>query len=163
MLYRAGYSYKDLRQSRILAITMTHEAFTGLLRKAVLSHGPGPEIHNASTEIDPNDSGKKAKSEGREKPVRVRVQWDPERTVRLEKLGYRSIQIGVPGPLVPEWVKGITNIEDVTDQARELKRLLDEDSKIGLEDLVNRGLVPLERAFEVDDELQQILGMGREQ
>ena len=160
MLYRAGYSYKDPRQNHILALTMTHEAFKGLLRRAVLSHGPGAEIHNARKMTENGDGGESVR---RPKPTEVRVQWDPERTVKLEKLQYRSIQIGIPGDLVPEWVEGIVKIEDVTDRARDLKGVLDEEDDIGLEDLISRGLVPLERVFEVDDELRQLLEMGSDE
>jgi hypothetical protein len=160
MLYRAGYSYKDPRQNHILALTMTHEAFKGLLRRAVLSHGPGAEVCNARKMTGNGDGGEAVK---RPKPTEVRVQWDPERTVRLEKLEYRSIQIGIPSDLVPEWVEGIVNIEDVTGRARDLKRVLNEEDDIGLEDLVSRGLVPLERVFEVDDELRQLLEMGNDE
>ncbi|KAF2795942.1 hypothetical protein K505DRAFT_323722 [Melanomma pulvis-pyrius CBS 109.77] len=161
MLYRAGYSYKDPRQTRILALTMTYEAFIGLLRRAVLSHGHGAEKSGAEKQNTQNDSGRKAKSEGRAKPVDVRVQWDPERTIRLEKLEYRSIQIGVPGALVPGWVEGIVGIEDVTDRARGLKRVIDEEGeeKVRMEELVGRGLVPVERVYEVDEDLRRVLAM----
>jgi hypothetical protein len=160
MLYRAGYSYKDPRQNHILALTMTREAFINLLRRAVLSHGSGPGTSNARKSM-----GNSSSEEGVRipKPTEVRVQWDPERTVRLEKLAYRSIQIGIPRGLVPEWVEGIVKIEDVTTRARDLKRMLDEEDAIGLEDLASRGLVPLERVFEVDDELRQILEMGSDE
>lgn len=149
MLYRSGYSYKDARQTHILALKLTHASFKNLLRRAVLSHSSGL------------DSCKNAKNEGRAKPASVRVQWDPERTVRLERLDYRSIQIGVPGALVPDLVEGIVEIEDVTGKARELKRTLDEDveEKAGVLDLVEKGLVPVEKEFTVDKELRQILGM----
>jgi hypothetical protein len=149
MLYRSGYSYKDPGQECILALTLTRPAFLSLLRKAVVSS------HNNQAA----DSGVKAKNEGRSKPANVRVQWDPERTVRLEKLDYRSIQIGVPGALVEELVDGIVDIEDVTSRARELKRVLDERGDVGLAELEAMGLVPEEKAFEVDEELRKILCM----
>ncbi|KAH9231708.1 hypothetical protein K456DRAFT_1751505 [Colletotrichum gloeosporioides 23] len=38
MLNRAGYSYKDPGQERILALKMPREYFIGLLRKGTLSH-----------------------------------------------------------------------------------------------------------------------------
>jgi len=146
VLYRSGYSYKDARQTNILALTMTHEAFKGLLRRAVLTHGP--------------EGGKRDLKE-----ADVRVQWDPERSIRLGKLDYRSIQIGIPRPLVPEWVEGIVKIENVTDRARELKRVLDEDDEreVTLEELIERGLVPVEREFKVDADLRKILVMGDEE
>jgi hypothetical protein len=148
MLYRSGYSYKDSRQAHILAIHMTHTSFISLLRKAVLSHGKGVGSKNAKAETTPP-------------PASVRVQWDPERSVRLDRLSYRSIQIGIPGAFKEEWLAGIVKIEDVTERARELKALLDMDvdERIGIEALVEKGLVPAEKEFEVDEELRGILEM----
>jgi hypothetical protein len=39
LMYRSGYSYKDARQNRILALKLKHEDFLKILRKAKLSHG----------------------------------------------------------------------------------------------------------------------------
>jgi len=39
MMYRSGYSFKDSRQSKILALKMRHEDFERLLREAVVCHG----------------------------------------------------------------------------------------------------------------------------
>lgn len=139
MLYRSGYSYKDPGQERILALKMTHESFVGLLRKGALSHGD-------------------VRRDGAE----VRVQWDPERSVRLEKLPYRSIQIGIPAGICEDWARnGIVGIKDVTDRARALKKILDERPDVGEEELVDLGLVPCEREFVVPGEVQDVLGMSR--
>lgn len=152
MLYRSGYSYKDPGQSHILALSLSHETFVSLLRKAVVApiHGMGD-----------SNSGVGAKSQGRGKATSVRVQWDPERTVDLEKLPYRSIQVGVPGTLVGDLMDGIVKIEDVTEKARELKRLLSEDAnrKMGIMELIEKDLIPVEQEFKVDEELRQILCM----
>lgn len=139
MLYRSGYSYKDSRQTHILALQVRHETFCNLLRGAVLSHG---------------GSGKE-KGKRKERTSHVVVQWDPERTVRLEKLGYRSIQIGIPGTHVREFIEGIVGIEDVTEKARELKKRIDAgEENEGLE-----GLVPVEREYVVDEEIRAVLKM----
>ncbi|KAF2818981.1 hypothetical protein CC86DRAFT_308105 [Ophiobolus disseminans] len=151
MLYRSGYSYKDPGQARIIAIVLTHSTFLSLLRKAVVS----------SHDADTTDSGAKAKKEGRSKPINVRVQWDPERTINLEKLPYRSIQIGIPGGLVDELVEGTVKIEDVTERARELKKMLDENVGVSLAELVAMGLALEENVFEVDEELRAILSMDQ--
>ncbi|KAF7507929.1 hypothetical protein GJ744_009963 [Endocarpon pusillum] len=77
MMYRAGYSYKDSRQTNILALKIKHENFRYILSCAAITsghHGPLPASE-------------------RKKPVRV--QWDPERTASLGVLPYRSIQIGI--------------------------------------------------------------------
>jgi hypothetical protein len=142
MMYRAGYSFKDSRQARILAIKMTHEGFITLLRNAELTHGQkelGSDSHSA----------------------KVKVQWDPERTPKLGKLQYRSIQIGIPGMMVKEWVEEwIVEIKDITAEARELKAVLDRNPGITMEELISSGLVPLEREFEAPEDIQRILAMN---
>ncbi len=182
MLYRAGYSYKDPGQERILAIRMRHEDFLGLLKRAVLTFGHGgakeesetvpqnpheaaPRESGEATTAQPAGSDKETKTGRRRhhdpaagKSTDVKVQWDPERTVRLEKLEHRSIQIGIPAALSPEWTeKWIVGIEDVTDRARELRRVLDEEPGVSEEELVKRGLVPVERPFEISEDLQKQL------
>ncbi|KAK1691022.1 hypothetical protein BDP55DRAFT_690759 [Colletotrichum godetiae] len=138
MLYRAGYSYKDRGQERILALKMTHTGFVDLLRQSVLTHGG---------DLDKDDG-------------RVRVQWDPERDVRLEKLPYRSIQIGIPAGICEAWVAGgIVGIEDVTARARELKKVLEERSGVGDKELVDLGLVPTEMEFPIPEDIGDVLGM----
>jgi hypothetical protein len=149
MLYRSGYSYKDPGQECILALTMTRSAFISLLHKAIVSTHDG----NAP------GSGTKANKESPNEPAHVRVQWDPERTVRLGKLAYRSIQIGIPGALVDEMVEGIIGIEDVTLRARRLKAVLAEQDSVDMEQLMVQGLVPKEDVFEVNEELRGILRM----
>ncbi|KAI4263307.1 MAG: hypothetical protein L6R42_001538 [Xanthoria sp. 1 TBL-2021] len=137
----SGYSFKDPGQERILAIKMTHSNFRQLLLQAsVTGHG------NVLT------------AEDKARPVRV--QWDPERSVRLEMLPYRSIQIGISGEVSVKWVEEwVESIEDVTEMARGLKKVLDEEANVGEEELIRRGLVPTERMYELDEELRAILKM----
>lgn len=130
MMYRSGYSYKDSNQARILAIKLSHAAFAALLAQAITGHGNGG-------------------AEGR-----VRVQWDPERNARIEKLEHRSIQIGIPGALKDQWLGEWTiRIEDVTERAREMKQLLDgaDGAKVTEADLIAKGLMPVERPYEIKD------------
>ncbi|KAI0122701.1 ATP-dependent RNA helicase DHX8 [Daldinia grandis] len=148
MMYRAGYSYKDKNQERILALKMKHEHFIMLLRTATLTTEPGRGTA-------PGDAAE-ADKPPREKSSAVKVQWDPERTPRLEKLGYRSIQIGIPSSLAEAWVdKWIVGIEDVTERARALERELRENPGVTDEELLCKGLVPPEREFLVPLEVQQ--------
>ncbi|KAJ4137607.1 hypothetical protein NW768_003195 [Fusarium equiseti] len=144
MMYRAGYSFKDPGQSRILALRMKHEHFIGLLERGVLSsHAKKP------------DTGEK-----REKSSDVRIQWDPERTPKLEVLPYRSIQIGIPGALSEQWAnEWIAEIEDVTDKARELKRVINERPGITSEELMALGLVFEERLYNVPESVHTKLEM----
>lgn len=132
MMYRSGYSLKDSGQSRILALKMKHEDFVALLRRGVLARG--------------------------EEEGDVRVQWDPERGPRLEKFEYRSIQIGIPGGLSGTWAEEwVVGIEDVTERARELKRAVEED--VTNAELVEKGLVPVERVFPVPEDVMKRLRM----
>ena len=43
--------------------------------------------------------------------------------------------------------------------ARELKRVLESEGGVGLEELVRRGLVPREEVCELEPELRELLGM----
>ncbi|KAI5466019.1 hypothetical protein BGZ63DRAFT_400445 [Mariannaea sp. PMI_226] len=153
MMYRAGYSYKDSRQSRILALKMKHEHFIRLLEAGVLS------THvQKNKEAESNEPNTTVRS--RSKSAEVRIQWDPERTPHLKVLPYRSIQIGIPGALSETWAnEWIVGIEDVTETARELKSVVDQEPDVTVEELVNRGLVPEERPFEVPESVQRILEM----
>ena len=136
MMYRSGYSYKDINQSHILAIKMKHAHFVELLEHAVLAKDPH------------------AKGES------VVVQWDPERGARLERLEYRSIQIGIPGQLRDKWIREwIVSIEDVTEMARAMRKVLNDEKDLGQDDLVARRLVPHEEIYEVPQAVKVRLGM----
>ena len=90
----------------------------------------------------------------------VRVQWDPERSPTLEVLPYRSIQIGISGAISEEWAREwVVGIEDITEMARELKRIIDAEPGSGWEELVKRGVVPREEIYEVGEELRRVLRM----
>lgn len=83
----------------------------------------------------------------------VRVQWDPERDAALEKLPYRSLQLGLKGEgLVRRWVdEWIVGIEDVTEVARKVKEVADVAGEV----------VRAERVYEVvDAEVRGRLRMG---
>jgi Domain of unknown function (DUF4291) len=138
--YRSGYASKDLNQARILAIKMKHEHFLQLLSAASVT------THGKLTDEDKNKS--------------VRVQWDPERSPSLEVLPYRSIQIGISAELSKKWVEDwIVSIEDVTEKAKGLKRLIDEKPDSTLEELLEKGVMPGERIYELPENIREILKM----
>jgi hypothetical protein len=138
--YRSGYSTKDAKQARILAIKMTNQNFQHLLTHALVTDG------TALTEA--------------EKAKPVRVQWDPERGPKLEVLPYRSIQIGIGRSLSQKWVEEwIEGIEDVTEKALGLMEVLKSDPQLTLEELIERGLMPAEREYELPEDLRRVLKM----
>ncbi|KAI1326797.1 hypothetical protein F5Y16DRAFT_374053 [Xylariaceae sp. FL0255] len=139
MMYRSGYSYKDKGQSRILALRIKHKDFQVILRQAIVTN------HGALTED--------------EKTKLVRVQWDPERDYSLEKLAYRSIQIGMRGEASRKFVNMVIGIEDVTEKAKALKRALDEKPRKDSE-LVDMGLVPQETVYPLPDDITEIFKDG---
>ncbi|KAK2043910.1 hypothetical protein LZ31DRAFT_554742 [Colletotrichum somersetense] len=142
MLYRAAYSFEDPGQERILALKMRHGDFVDLLRKGVLAHR-GSENRDGSG---------------------LKIQWDPERDVRLERLPHRSIQIGIPPDICRDWVATmIVGIEDVTARARELKRVLEERPGVSDGELVDLGLLPAEKEFEVPKDVEEFLDMNLSQ
>lgn len=132
---------------------MKHEHFIALLKKATLTTEPGKEVTPGETTSSNTPT--------REKSTVVKVQWDPERTPRLERLGYRSIQIGIPGNLAATWVdEWIVGIDDVTEKARALEKELKENPGVTDEELLLKGLVPEEREFTVPLEVQQVIGVS---
>lgn len=143
MMYRSGYATKDARQSHILALKMTHKNFQDLLSLVVVCGG------GALSEED------RARA--------VRVQWDPERDPALGQLPYRSIQIGISKDISKKWSEEwIESIEDVTEMATKLKEVLDGEERLDLRELVDRGLVPIERPYIIPQELRGILRMDSE-
>jgi hypothetical protein len=140
MMYRSGYATKDARQSHILALKMKHKNFQELLSLAVVCGG------GALSEED------RARA--------VRVQWDPERDPALGQLPYRSIQIGISRDISKKWSEEwIGSIEDVTEMATKLKEAVDGERELDVGELVDKGLVPIERPYTIPQELREILRM----
>ncbi|RPB23273.1 hypothetical protein L211DRAFT_868716 [Terfezia boudieri ATCC MYA-4762] len=134
MMYRSGYSYKEPRQAHILAIKITRQSFEALLRQSSVKEG------RALTSEEKSNS--------------VRIQWDPERSIRIEKLPYRSIQIGIGSKICSQYLSGIVEIQDITETARKLKSLLDEEK-----DEDAKLLLPTEKVYPLPEELRSSLKM----
>ncbi len=101
MMYRSGWATKS-GQEHVLAIDITRKGFEWALAHASLSHFDA-SIH-ASREV----------WHIQKESAPVRIQWDPERDLNLQRLDYRSIQIGLGPAAVPlyvnEWITAITDI-----------------------------------------------------
>ncbi|MEL7121450.1 MAG: DUF4291 domain-containing protein [Bacteroidota bacterium] len=115
MMYRAGWATKP-NQEHILAIKIKRAGIDWALQNACLSH----------FDSDLHESHEKWKEQLQNAPVRV--QWDPERNIHLEKLDYRSIQIGLSGEAVDQYInEWIVAITDITAECRRIKALITED------------------------------------
>ncbi|MET8306640.1 DUF4291 domain-containing protein [Micromonospora sp. NPDC005173] len=116
MMYRCGWATKP-GQERVLSIDITREGFEWALARACLSH------------YDRDVHGDKATWSRQLKASPVRVQWDPERTLHLEALPYRSLQVGLSGEAVAryvdDWMVSVTDITPTVHRVRELLRAND--------------------------------------
>ncbi|MFJ6751287.1 DUF4291 domain-containing protein [Streptomyces sp. NPDC091266] len=112
MMYRCGWGAKA-DQETVLAIEIERAGFDRALESACLSH------YDSAVHADRGAW----KQQLRNAPVRV--QWDPERDLRLTALPYRSLQLGLSGEAsrqyADEWTVGIT---EVTPLAHEIHALM---------------------------------------
>jgi len=131
MMYRCGWGLKE-RQEHILAIKIKREGFQWALDNSCLSHFD-PKVHNS----------REAWKERLPKSP-VRIQWDPERDIHLEKLDYRSIQIGLSGEAVYKYVnEWIVSIADITPLCKKIHSLITEDIQEAIKYLPKERLYPI--------------------
>ena len=110
MAHRSGWA-RSPQQERVLGIDMTRVGFESALSQSCPSSFD-PSVH---------ESPEQWRAALRDSAVRV--QWDPERTMALERLPYRTIQIGISGPAVDAYVdQWIVRIEDVTPLMRRMEQ-----------------------------------------
>lgn len=137
MMYRSGWATKP-NQEHILAIKITREGFEWALQNSCLSHFD-PEVH---------ESHDAWRDQLQNAPVRI--QWDPERDLHMNKLDYRAIQMGLSGNAVQKYVKEwIREIKDVTDTSNSIYQLLQENR---LQQAVS--LLPNELIYPIQDNLE---------
>jgi hypothetical protein len=112
MMYRCGYATKP-GQTRVLAVRMSRDGFEWALANAALSHYdrgvyPSAELWSRVRDSSP-----------------VRVQWDPERSLRMGPLDHRSIQVGLGGEAVDRYVdEWVMEIVDITNFVHEIGGLV---------------------------------------
>ena len=112
MMYRCGWAEKP-GQEHVLAVEITRAGFEWALANACLSH------------YDPAAHPDRAAWAHRLRASPVRVQWDPERSLRLAALPYRSLQVGLSGEAVDRYVDEWTvSIADATPTAHAIRDLL---------------------------------------
>ncbi|MFF0200111.1 DUF4291 domain-containing protein [Streptomyces sp. NPDC005017] len=136
MMYRCGWGVKE-GQETVLAVEISRDGFEWALRNACLSHYV-PELYTDQ-----------AAWKRRLQRSPARVQWDPERDLRLRPLPYRSLQLGLAGEATEryadEWIVGI---EDVTPLAKEIHELVRAGELEAAE-----ALLPRERAYPLSEDV----------
>jgi len=136
MMYRCGWGAK-VGQEVVLAVDISRDGFEWALRHACLS--------SYVSEIYPD----RADWQRQLKRAPARVQWDPERDLRLQPRPYRSLQLGLSGEAVRRYADEWTvAIRDVTPLAHEIHALVN-GGQLG----PAARLLPRERPYPVDDGL----------
>ncbi|WP_405991227.1 DUF4291 domain-containing protein [Streptomyces sp. NBC_00986] len=136
MMYRCGWG-TEAGQETILAVEITRDGFEWALRHACLSsyvRGVHPD---------------RAAWQRQLRRAPARVQWDPERDLRLRPVPYRSLQLGLSGEAVGRYADEWTvSLQDVTPLVREIHALVSG----GEQDSAAR-LLPQEHPYPAGDEL----------
>lgn len=125
MMYRCGWGEKP-GQERVLRIEMRRGGFESALAQS------------CPTSFQESGYGDLAAWRQALRKLPVRIQWDPERTLRLEPLPWRALQVGLGGEAAEryadEWIVGI---EDITETARAVRRAVESG---GMEDRAEAAL-----------------------
>jgi len=143
MMYRSGWASKK-DQEHILAVHVRKAwLFDALKHHAVL-------INHSNA--------------GRSKDKDIVVQWDPDHDYKGNKLARRAIQIGMRGKVAAEYAAGtqgpaVVRIEDITSYvAHQKDAVLARDNGCG--NIDQELLVPAEIVVDLDEDLQQVLGLA---
>ncbi|MEV6366975.1 DUF4291 domain-containing protein [Micromonospora musae] len=143
MMYRCGWATKP-GQERVLSIDISREGFEWALKRACLSH------------YDRDLHGDRKTWSRQLKTSPVRVQWDPERSLRLKALPSRSLQVGLSGEAVDryvdDWVVAVTDITATVQHVRELLRGGDEHAA--------EDHLPIERVYPLPAQIAAGLNAG---
>lgn len=140
MMYRSGWATKSA-QERVLAITISREGFDWALAHSCLSH------YDSTVHRD------EAHWAALKRASPVRVQWDPERSLTLEPMPYRAIQVGLSGEAVERFVEEWTvKIVDVTTLARDTHRLVTAGDRAAA-----ASRLPVERTYALPDHVKALI------
>lgn len=141
MMYRCGWGEKP-GQEHVLAVRISRERFEWALAHAALSHFDAAVHADHAAWAALRDASP------------VRVQWDPDRTVTLDKLDRRAVQVGLSGEAVRAyvggWIEEITDVTPLAHSARDLvrRKALDEA----------RARLPEERPYPLPAAIRERLG-----
>jgi hypothetical protein len=141
MMYRSGWATKD-GQERVLAIDISRTGFEWALAHSVL------------TAFDSRLHESREDWAGKLRSSPVRLQWDPERTLQLQALPWRTVQVGLARDAVRGYVdEWIDRIEDITTKVRAIGAAVRSGS---LEEA--RRLAPAETPYPLPPELARHIG-----
>ncbi|SCL72265.1 protein of unknown function [Micromonospora citrea] len=140
MMYRCGWGTKP-GQERVLAVEITRSGFEWAL------------AHSCPSSFDRDRYPDRETWSRRLRDSPVRVQWDPERSLRLAPLPHRSLQVGLSGEAVrryvDEWLVALT---DVTATAHAVRAALDAG-----DDAAAEALLPPERPYPLPPDVAAVV------
>jgi hypothetical protein len=141
MMERSNYGQKS-NQEHTLALHLKREAWEKALSKAILT-SPEKRVYPNPVQWEKDFNN-----------AEVYVQWDPERNSKGNKLGYRSIQVGISRTLIHEFNEDwIVKIEDYTPLVKKILSL----TKSGAYDKAKKQL-PVEKLYPLSSELARKIG-----
>lgn len=142
MMYRSGWATKQ-GQERILAIDIERDGFDWFLQNGCLSHFD-PSVHESYGEwVEQKEFSS------------IRIQWDPERNCDLERLEYRSIQVGLSGDAVEQYVVSwVSCITDFTDKVKIIRESREELRHARVAEIAGE-----ERPYPVSKHIARRIGM----
>jgi Domain of unknown function (DUF4291) len=141
LMARSGWARKP-GQEMILAVRISRDGWEEALSQAVLTHADRRVYRDSAEWRAAFDH------------ARVRVQWDPERTLRGQPLDARSIQVGLSRHVIDRYAdEWILDIQDMTPLVHRIQRLLHDG-----ETAKAATLVPRERVYPLDPGLARRIG-----
>jgi hypothetical protein len=141
MMHRCGWGEKP-DQERILAVEITRDGFEWALAHASLSH------------FDRDQHPDQATWARLLKRSPTRVQWDPERSLQLQPLPHRSLQLGLQGEAVDRYIDEWTvTLTDVTPLAHKMHDLI----RAGEQETAG-SLLPAERVYPLPEQIATTIG-----
>ena len=141
MMYRSGWASKE-GQEHVLAIQIKRSGFEWALENSCLSHFDKNLFYDQD----------QWKTKLQNSPVRL--QWDPEKDIHLQNQKYRSIQIGLTGIAVEQYVnEWVVSITDISENCRYIHSLI--QNKM-IDDAIP--LIPEEFIYPLSDQLKKIIG-----
>jgi hypothetical protein len=144
MMYRSGWALKP-NQERILAIDISHEGFLWALENSCTSSFDSLIYSSEKEWRIIKDSSL------------VVIQWDPERDINMNKLAYRSIQIGLTPSSTKLYVdKWTLNISDITDQVLKIHWL---KSQNRIDEA--KSILPHEAEYSIPPSIEKKIGINK--
>ena len=141
MIHRSGWASKP-GQEHVLAIRITRVGFEWAL------------WHSCLTYFDSRIYSNRADWTNQARTSPVRIQWDPERSVSLSPLPWRTAQIGLSMKAIhlytTEW---ITEIVDISPHIHGIHRLANDTRRAELSIIIRQ-----ERPYPLSEGLKQIIG-----